>query len=321
MDTGQAWVELAIRTLSCNQRQLSERLGVSPTQVTKWKNGEYMSRDMEEKFRAMLNVGDIYPQFILWAGSLEDAEKWNRLISYLAEYIAENAETDYDTVPLSEKDQRPLLCLGVRRVLTAMGVESPKGFPAELDSYFSGADSRARKDDDYDDELWDLVEENPYTRVIRNIFDSLNEVWGFWAAYVLNLANEDEDTLLEKIYEMESSLLDLAATKITVDEEFATKFSAFQEEITGQYKEGLTYVRDAAFRSGTPLKAELLDLVTHTPGSLGRSADAESLGYNDERIHPDIYMNELLEGMRAIQQVLPLILEKLDIDPKRLRVN
>ena len=32
------------------------------------------------------------------------------------------------------------------------------------------------------------------------------------------------------------------------------------------------------------------------------------------RLHPDIYMNELLVGMRTMHTVLPLILEKLDIN-------
>ncbi|SCB79385.1 hypothetical protein GA0061081_101316 [Gilliamella bombicola] len=37
-----------------------------------------------------------------------------------------------------------------------------------------------------------------------------------------------------------------------------------------------------------------------------------SLGYL-QRLHPDIYMNELLVGMRTINQVLAHIMKKLDI--------
>ncbi len=46
---------------------------------------------------------------------------------------------------------------------------------------------------------------------------------------------------------------------------------------------------------------------------LGHDAEAESLGFNGSRIHPDAYMNELLVGMRTIHQVLPAILKKLEI--------
>jgi hypothetical protein len=327
MKSSRAWVELALKTLSCNQKELARRVAVSQTQITKWKSGEHMSLEMEENFRKILKLGEKHPEFVLWAGSLEDAEKWDKLIHFLAEHSELSSETGYHTDPL--QDDLGLLCVQIADTLGHMGVESPKAFPSELDPYFRDGEFRdddsSSDDEDEGGELWDLLEENPYTAVIRNIFDSLNDVWGFYVAYVQRLADDDEGELYEKVDEIESSLMNLAAAKIAVDDEFAPEFSTFRYRIIKEFTKSLSALKEAAFRAGTPLRAELLDMVGSDARELGHTAEAEALGFNANRLHPDIYMNELLVGMRVIHQVLPIILKKLDIefelDESDLRIN
>ena len=62
------------------------------------------------------------------------------------------------------------------------------------------------------------------------------------------------------------------------------------------------------------MRTELLNMVYASHEAIGHEAEAESLGFNAARLRPDIYMNELLVGMRAIHQVLPAILKKLGIE-------
>lgn len=126
-----ALVKLALENLSCSQKELALRLGVSPTQISKWKNGDYMSFDMQEKIRAMANIGERDPSFVVWAGSLEAATKWEKLIRFLAETAGDQEETGYDTEPL--RTDFDLLCWKTFHTLREMGVELPKTFPKELD--------------------------------------------------------------------------------------------------------------------------------------------------------------------------------------------
>ncbi|MGV8001787.1 helix-turn-helix transcriptional regulator [Photorhabdus temperata subsp. temperata] len=297
-----ALVELALRALSCTQKELAGQLGVSPSQITKWKKGEHMSLDMEKKLRDVAMIGELDPQFILWAGSYEEAVKWQKLIYCLAEMTHENAETGYVTDPL--QGDIDILCSKVSRVLTDMGIKPPKSFPEELDV-----------DEDDEEEFWEAVEKDNYANIIYKIFNALNNVYGFYAAYISDFIYDEELDLFEtEAGNIESCLVALAACKIEVDTKLAPKYREFKYNILKDYEEWLNIVKDKAFQAGIPLRAELLKLVYNSGDNLGLEAEAESLGFNSSRIHPDIYMNELLVGMRVIHQVLPAILKKLEID-------
>ena len=305
----EAFVQLALETLSCSQKELARRLGVSPTQISKWKNGEYMSQEMEDKIRAMVNIGDKQPAFVLLAGSVEAANKWGKLIHFLAEAADENAETGYNTDPL--RDELGLLCWQTFNTLKEMGMDLPTKFPGELDiDYEEGSD-----------DLWDLIDANPYSSLIYNIFKSLTNVYGFYAAYVSDLLLDDELDLFETEAEnIEPCLLDLAASKIDMEEvqSLATEFGEFRRRIKTEYEKWLNIVKERAFRVGVPLRTELLKMVHESDEELGREAERESLGFNFARLHPDIYMDELLRGMRVIHQVLPAIMKKLGMEDFKL---
>lgn len=302
-------VNLALTLLGCTQKELAARMGVSTSQISKWKKGEYMSHDMEEKLAHIAGIGDSDPEFVLMAGSLEDAAKWERLLRYLADSAVFGAETGYHTYRLEEDEEADLLHWSTFDTLREMGVEIPKPFPAELDFDYE----QAGVSDDEADARIDALFENPYVSLISAIYKSYVDVYGFYAAYVGHLIDELE-LYDEPACNIEPCLLSLAAAKLDEPPALAHNFNKFRYKTNKDYTEWLSFLKDKAFQAGMPLRAELLDLVNHSHDSLGHDAEAESLGFNESRLHPDIYMNELLVGMRVIHQVLPAILKKLGIE-------
>lgn len=305
-----ALVLLAMDAQGYTQKELAIRISVSPTQISKWRKGDSMSEAMEKELRNLSGIGRKDPQFVLWAGSLENAGKWEGLIHYLADYALELAETGYDTWPLQEEDD--LLCMQIFSVLNDMGVTIPDAFPKELDIGANGYDPD--KEEDAEDSV---ILKNAYSALILNIFQEYTNVYGFYAAYVSSLVMDNDIDLFDTPAEgMEYDLLPLAASKVRTDPRLATKFNGFRWRIRKDVEEGLNVIKEKALRRGIPLRAELMDMIYLSGEELAMEAERESFDMNNANLHPDIYMNELLCGMRMIHQILPLILKKLEIDFK-----
>ena len=189
MVESKSWVELAIKILKCNQKELAQKLGVSPTQITKWKNGEFMSNEINKKFRTITTLKEfVYPEDVLLVGSIENEKKWRTLINYIAEYSLEENETGMSCGYLEDPDDWSLSHRTLQ-TLKEIGIKFPSSFPKELEVL--NTKSFKNSDNFFD---------NDYVSTILKIFLSLQNIVGFFEAYIAedfwNLDVKDIDTPL-----------------------------------------------------------------------------------------------------------------------------
>ncbi|MCW7217435.1 XRE family transcriptional regulator [Escherichia coli] len=263
----------------------------------------------KKKFRNITQIGDYSPQLVEWTGSVANAEKWDRLIHFLARRAMDDAETGYITQLLTDEDG--FLVEETIDVLKRIGFPTPLSFPEGLNIDDDNADE--------EEAFWEILESNAHCSVINDIYHALNDVYGFYIAYVDELIQDDDlDVYSSEAINIQSSLISLAACKIEIDTPVASNFKEFRYRVKKDYENWLNQLKMMAFRAGIPLRAELLEMVYNTADQLSVAAEAERFDFNKSRIHPDIYMNEILTGMRIIHQVLPVIMQKLEITDFKL---
>lgn len=240
---------------------------------------------------------------------------WSKIIKFLADFAKNESETGFDTVPLI--DELNFLVLDVGSIMQDIGLPLPQIIPVELQKIdfdnFYGLN-------DYDDMMceknWFLLQDNIYTSTIEEMFLNLNDIYGYYAAYISKLFYspkfKDDPEIDELDFSISSYLLSLAATNL--ENIKTSEFENFRYKILASVKNLILTLKNKCIEQNIPLSVELMDFISVDHGQLGHEAEAEPLGLNDYRVHPDIYMNEILIGLKNIERRQLLIMKKLGID-------
>jgi transcriptional regulator with XRE-family HTH domain len=294
-------VKLAVKELQCTQAALAKKLGVSEAQISKWIKGDHMSIDMRTKLTKLAKIGDCDPDFVTICGSLEDAKKYDALITYLINWNCEGIDFGLEPEVVSL-----FLMDGLERI----GFQIPKPFPTEL-IFDCGYEELYKEENE---EISEFFFAHPLVNIINSIFRTYAEIDDFIALNIRNLGlnhpDFQENTLPEK-NEFELNQIDLAIAKADIDEKIAPLFGRFRNRVLAESFEQLDAIKRQAIESGVPLEAELFDLINKDAGTI-----EQEMLYSDEKviIHPDIYMNELLLNTRQTKKMLQKIMAKLEIE-------
>ena len=307
-------LKLVLQQTGYSQKQLSAEIKVSTAQISKWKSGEHMSLEMECRLKAIAEIGDRDPDVVYWTGGIDQADKWKKLVAHLTAVAIANAECSYESYPLH--DESSTLLWNVFDAMIEAGATIPQEFPAEIDFDYE-------VDYEENEELFKMLyETNEYSSLIYKGLTSLAKLYDFYAAYIQEIMFEDSlDLYSTDACNIEHCLFSLALVKIGAESNILSNYSEFKYKTLKDYKGWIEIVKNEVIKNRIPLKAELMALVSEDPDYLVHDAEAEALGFNSHRLHPDIYMDEILKSLRVIHQVLPAICKKLGITDEELNID
>ena len=99
--------------------------------------------------------------------------------------------------------------------------------------------------------------------------------------------------------ELEACLIYLAACKANLNPSLTPNINAFKFEWLRWHHRKIDDIKCKAIQSAKPLREELKKMITDPVEHLSADTEKEVMGLNIDKVHPDIYMNELLIGMRT----------------------
>lgn len=263
-------------------------------------NEEQMRKDLEQFHKDLIKHFD----------GIENLMKWIKLMDY-ARY--EIYEIKNDVAPVfcydigMMKEEPDFMYPYILEGMVKIGIKFPKKFPEDLDFDYYTHDEN---DGENDPERFacDIIKENKIGKFLLEFFETYGQVNAFRVAYVDPIIEELEEIderkyeeLFDEFNEINYDLIPLCFDKMELDKEFAPDKSGYVTESIKTLRDKIYMLKKLAYRYRICLGSELSYLFMLPAIDLDGEAEKESFGLNTYgRVHPDFYMNELINGIQEL---------------------
>tara|TARA_B100000700_G_scaffold311500_2_gene393788 strand:- start:198407 stop:199396 length:990 start_codon:yes stop_codon:yes gene_type:complete len=317
MADSREYIELALKLLKCNQKELAAKLDVSPAQITKWKQGEKMSDEMQRRIVALVDLdpNEIdstgFPHIKLMTGSEETATLWCAVINYTATLV-HNESKDWYVCDDLMKDGYTL-ARKVLDVVSSVGID----ITIKPDGHLYLADVEPIEENlPLINEKYRMLIELDFIRrllrayvcvhawvstFIEPTLDELGDIYPLGNKVITDVyENLMRVALLKIVYDPNDEyrhILDIAKASAQNLVDYAHVIKRFKRLVASTSLPFLAEYDELLVSSYHTLREDLL----HVRDSLPASG------------HPDIYQNELLRKTRENNAMLRLVCEKLGI--------
>lgn len=313
-------IKLALKTQNINQKQLSEMLNVSPSQITKWKKDEHMSTAMRIKLTEMIPAFNEVPfELDEHPTGSENIKGW---LAFTHCLVTERLSGNDNGINLNHYLDNDDISRKIMVALHVGGHEIPMINPLTLalvdyedtgdeeTLYSAGVNKDALEGFDfYWFEITSEYEGNHgLLPILESIVSSVCDLMCYYRAYL-------EDTIYDMLQhrlldlsvdiDIEDPAMDVIVDLAIVKAEGWKPDFKFKRAVNNNSKNFIHKVKYCAFHNRIPMRVNIDRLITEQSKVLGHESEGFALGFNtyENKHHVDFYESKKISLLKEMLKV------------------
>lgn len=286
-------IQYILDTTDLKQKDIAAKLSVSTTQVSKWKNGEYISFDKEKELEKLAGIVESCDEWTQIVKSEENSNLWIEYLEKVSEYC--------DCAMSVDKE----MSISLLRSIAILGIPLTSKPPHEnLDS------------DITDEKL------SKYFYLLQYVIENYSCIT-YWCDVFIR--DYGKDVLFEIVFEIHDYAFLLAI--INIDEEYLNsfkydkaKFNSEKMKIKQELSQSLNEYCEALLKAGLPITSDYFDMLKQDPQWL---EDEAMLWENTDSANKylDYGSRKIYDNLHIINDNLLTLLEMIDKKPNEIKNN